>query len=336
MEIFSARSKFTATVILTTLLLLSGCGRTQVGAKVLRLAHGLDTTHPVHLGMVYMAEKLKEKSDGTMAIKIYPGEQLGDEREALELLQIGSLGMTKVSSSVIENFAPDYSVLGLPYLFRDDQHRFAALNGQIGQELLDSTAEYRFRGLCYYDAGTRNFYTTMADRPIRSPEDLIGVKVRVQPSPMAIAAMQALGASPTPVSWGELYTALQQGVVDAAENNPPTFMTSRHFEVCTSYTLDEHTAVPDVLLISERVWQSLTSEQQRWVKESAMESADYQSTVWKKATAEALQTVAAAGVEIIRPDKGPFREKVQVMYAALETENPDLAALARRIREVNP
>ncbi|HUV12006.1 MAG TPA: TRAP transporter substrate-binding protein [Acidobacteriota bacterium] len=331
---FNSRGVTTATILLA-LLTITGCIKVREGVEVLRLAHGLDTTHPVHLGMVRMAERLEEKSSGTLIIKIYPGEQLGDERETLELLQIGSLAMTKVSASVIENFDPSYQVFGLPYLFRDDVHRFAVLDGEIGKELMDSTAKYRFRGVCYYDAGTRSFYTTLGDRPIHSPDDLVGLKVRVQPSPMAMTAMKALGASPTPVSWGELYTALQQGVVDAAENNPPTFVTSRHFEVCTSLTLDEHTAVPDVLLISELVWKSLTDEERKWVKEAAMESVVYQRSIWQKSSEESLRTVEEAGLEVIRPDKQPFQEKVQGMYEELQTQNPELAALADRIRRVN-
>jgi tripartite ATP-independent transporter DctP family solute receptor len=336
MGLFPGSTRLTIATAVLVLLAATGCSKVREDVEVLRLAHGLDTTHPVHLGMVHMAEKLEEKSGGAMTIKIYPGEQLGNERETLELLQIGSLAMTKVSASVVENFSPEYEIFGLPYLFGDDAHRFAVLDGEIGQELLASTAKYRFRGLCYYDAGKRSFYTTLADRPIRLPEDLTGVKVRVQPSPMAITTMRALGASPTPVSWGELYTALQQGVVDAAENNPPTFVTSRHFEVCTSFTLDEHTSVPDVLLISEPVWRSLTDEERKWVKEAAMESVVYQRGIWKKSVEDSLRTVEEAGLEVIRPDKAPFVEKVRGLYEELETLNPELAALAEQIRQVKP
>ena len=171
----------------------------------------------------------------------------------LELLQIGSLGMTKVSSSVLEQFVPAFRVFGLPYLFRDDAHRFAVLEGPVGRQLLLAGEAVWLRGLTYYDAGTRSFYTTR--RAIERPRDLSGLKIRTQESASAIRMINLLGGAATPISFGELYTALQQGIVDGAENNPPSYHTSRHYEVARFYSLDEHTAVPDVLLVSTVVWE---------------------------------------------------------------------------------
>ncbi|MEP4532953.1 MAG: TRAP transporter substrate-binding protein [Cyclobacteriaceae bacterium] len=304
-------------VLTLALITLFGCA-SKSDVTVLKLAHGLDISHPVHLGMVRLAEVLEEKSNGTMAIEIYPSGQLGNERELLELLQIGSLAMTKVSSGVLENFVPSFEVLGLPYLFRDKDHLFGVLKGDIGEELLSKGEKYRFRGLCYYDAGYRSFYTK--ERPVNTPADLKGLKVRVMKSVTAVKMVDQLGGSPTPVSWGELYTALQQGVVDGAENNPPSFYSSRHYEVCKYYTLDEHTSLPDVLLVSLEWWNDLTSQQQKWLKSAAMESLDYQIEVWEKSEKECLEAVQKAGVEIIRPDKKAFSDKVEPLYEAYKDD----------------
>ncbi|MGF1669743.1 MAG: DctP family TRAP transporter solute-binding subunit, partial [Balneolaceae bacterium] len=189
--------------------------------RVLKLGHGLDANHSVHKAMVFMAERVAEESDGKMRIDVYPSQQLGSERELLELLQIGSVDITKVSSSVIEGFEPVYKIFSVPFLFEDEEHRFKVFDGDIGNELLEAGRSIRLVGLTYYDAGTRSFYTK--DRPITHPDDLQGLKIRVQESPASIQMVNLLGGSATPISWGELYTALQQGIVDGAENNPPSF-----------------------------------------------------------------------------------------------------------------
>ena len=300
--------------------------------KVIKLGHGLDPSHPVHLAMEFLAKRVAEKSNGRMRIDVYPSEQLGSERECLELLQIGSLGMTKVSCSVIEGFVPEMSVLSLPYLFRDEAHRFHVFDGEIGRELLLAGEKYWLHGLCYYDAGTRSFYTL--DRPILEPKDLAGLKIRTQESPTSMRMVQALGGSATPLAWGELYSALQQGVVDGAENNPPSFHLSRHYEVCKFYSLDEHTGVPDVLVISTMVWKDLTPEFQRLLQEAADESAIHQRTLWKEATQKALEVVQKAGVTIYNPDKTPFITGVESIYEEYKSQ-PRIYNLIKRIREVN-
>lgn len=301
------------------------------GVKTLKLAHGLNTDHPVHLGMERMADLLEQKSGGKMTIEIYPSQQLGTERENLELLQIGSLSMTKVSASVLENFAPSIKVLGLPYLFRDREHSYQVLDGQVGRQLLLQSEKFLLRGLTYFDAGQRSFYTKT--RPVNSPDDLRGLKIRVQESPVAMGLVRALGAAPTPISWGELYTALQQGIVDGAENNPPSFLTSRHYEVCKYYTLNEHTAVPDVLLIGTTAWNRLSAQEQQWLQEAADEATVYQREVWQQAEQEALDEVQKAGVEIIRPDKVAFEQKTQSLLEEYK-EDPAFAELISRIQAV--
>lgn len=311
--------------------LVAGCVGVEGSVRELRLGHGLDVSHPVHRAMEHLGERLAVLSGGALELRIYPSEQLGSERECLELLQIGSLAMTKVSSSVLESFAPDFGVLGTPYLFSGREHFFATLDGEIGRRLLLSAEGKRLRGLTFYDAGSRSFYTR--ERPITSPRDLEGLKIRTQESASAMAMVRALGGAPTPISWGELYTALQQGVVDGAENNPPSFHLSRHYEVARFYSLDEHTSVPDVLLISGDVWGRLSAEQQGWLEKAADESALVQRRLWREAEEEALAAVTAAGVEVIRPEKAPFQERTRELLEAYR-DRPELMALVDAIRAV--
>ena len=312
-------------------LLLSSFSCAEINeTRVIKLAHGLDVTHPVHKAMIFMGERLKEKSNGTLSLDIYPSQQLGSERECLELLQIGSLGMTKVSTGVLENFAPQLKVFGLPFLFRDAEHRFAVLEGSIGEELLNASIPQRLKGLTFYDAGSRSFYTK---KRVENPEDLKGLKLRVMESQTAMNMVKSLGGSPTPIAWGELYTALQQGVVDGAENNLPSFYLSHHYEVCKYFIVDEHTALPDELLISTVIWNKLSEQEQKWVKEAAMESLEYEKKIWHEAEMEALREIQKAGVEIIRPEKESFRKLVQPMYEEFE-QNPEMKRLIKAIQAV--
>ena len=308
-----------------------GC-KPENETKTLRLGHGLDVSHSVHKAMVKMGEDLLERSGGKLALKIYPSQQLGTERECLELLQIGSLDMTKVSVGVLENFAPKTKVLGLPFLFRDRQHSFDVLDGPIGEMLLNEGEKYWLKGLGYYDAGSRSFYTM--NKPIEKPSDLEGEKIRVMESATAVEMVKALGGSPTPISWGELYTSLQQGVVDGAENNPPSFYLSRHYEVCKYYSLDEHTVLPDMLLIGTYVWNKLSEQEREWLRGAVKESVKYQRILWAEAEAEALREVQKAGVKILRPDKALFAEKVAPIYDSYKN-NADIYPLIQSIRQSN-
>ncbi|MBC2838700.1 TRAP transporter substrate-binding protein [Robiginitalea sp. SC105] len=310
---------------------LAGSCRQASSVRTVRLAHGLDVTHSVHIAMVRMGDDMARISGGRLRLEIYPNQQLGSEREVLELLQIGTLDMTKVSAATLENFAPKTRILGLPYLFRDREAAFSALDGPIGQELLDDGLEFWLKGLGFYDAGFRSFYAM--EKPIRDPADLEGMKVRVMESVTAINMIRSMGGAPTPISWGELYTALQQGVVDAAENNPPSFYLARHYEVCKYYSLDEHTFSPDVLIAGTRFWDALTEQEKGWIREAAANSIAYQRELWALAEADALEKVAAAGVEISRPDKQPFAESSREAYQLYEADTT-LARLIREIKEL--
>ncbi len=322
--------RITQVILLIIFCSFSLCGCKEVkDKKVLKLAHGLNDSHPVHLGIVEMARLLDKISAGKMTIDIYANGQLGQERDLLELLQIGSLDMTKVSAASLENFVPEFKVLTLPYLFRDSTHEANVLHGAIGKKLLTKGENYWLRGLCFYDAGSRSFYTK--DAPIRTPEDLAGLKVRVMTSQSAFNMVKALGGSPTPVSYGELYTALQQGIVDAAENNPPSFYTSRHYEICKYYSIDKHTTIPDVLVVSTYLWKNLTDEEKIWLQQAADQSVPYQKIVWAESVKKSLEEVKKAGVEIIYPDKKPFQEKVVGLYEQYNSD-PELYQLIEDIK----
>ncbi len=320
--------KSTLVLILTLFILATGCQSTE-DKKVLKLAHGLDTSHPVHKAMVHMADALKEKSGGKLTIQIYPSGQLGGERENVELLQIGSLAMTKVSAAVMEGFAPKFKVIGLPYIFKSKAHSYKVFDGEIGDDMLKSAEEFWLRGLTFYDAGSRSFYTK--ENPIRHPDDLQGLKIRVMKSNTAVNMVKAFGGSPTPITFGELYTALQGGVVDGAENNPPSFYLSHHYEVCKYYSLNEHSTIPDILLISTHIWNSLSEQEQQWLQEAADESAQVQRKLWIESEEASLDAVREAGVEVIYPDKEPFAKMVEPLYEEYKSEE-DIYNLIKRIQ----
>jgi tripartite ATP-independent transporter DctP family solute receptor len=279
---------------------------------------------------MFMAERVADYSGGRMRIDIYPGGQLGSERELVELVQIGALDLTKVSASPLEAFVPAMKVFSLPYVFRSREHAHRVLDSEIGRRLLEAPLIARLRGLGYYDAGSRSFY--MVDDPVATPADLVGKKIRVMKSQTAVEMIAAFGGSATPIAWGELYTALQQGVVDGAENNPPSFYRSRHYETCRYYALNEHTTVPDILLISLRTWEALTPEQREWLQRAVDDSVAYQRELWQVATQEALDAVRAAGVEVTHPDKQPFIDAVAEMKAAWN--GTPVGALLRAIEAV--
>ncbi len=318
------------------LMLFQGCSTpesTDKQPKTIILAHAMHLTHPVTVAMERMAEYAEAYSDGQLKIETYPTAQLGSERELLELVQIGTIGMTKISGATLENIVPSIQVFSMPFLFRDEEHVEKVLWGEVGDALLAEGEPYLLKGLAYYDAGQRSFYTK--DRPILVPDDLKGMKIRVQPSVMAIGLIQAFGGSPTPLSYGELYTAFQGGIVDGAENNPPSYYTSRHYEVTNYYVLDEHTAVPDILVIGTKTWNNLTDQEKEWLQHAVDQSVEDQRMLWRESVEESMRVIQEAGVEIIHPDKEPFRKLVQPIYDEIEQNNPDLHEWVKRIQQVN-
>ena len=307
-------------------------GMPDGGRKVvLKLAHVLDQSHPVHVAMVYMADRIDEKSGGLVELQIFPNGQLGSESDSIEQVQRGALAMVKTSVAPLEGFIPEMALFGLPYLFRDEDHFWNVLLGDVGKELLAAGGSVGIKGLCYYDSGSRSFYTI--DGPILTPDDLAGKKIRVMRSRTSMDMISQMGGAPTPIPWGELYTALQQGMVDGAENNPPSLYTSRHFEVTKHYSLDEHARIPDIVLMSKDIWESLSPQIQHWVQEAADESVEFQRKLWKEETQKNLDDLQEAGVTVYYPDKAPFVEKVKPMLERFQ--GTKIGELIERVREVN-
>ncbi|MDX8000166.1 TRAP transporter substrate-binding protein [Xenorhabdus sp. Reich] len=300
-------------------------------ATTLKLSHNQNRDHAVHKAMIQFADEVKEKTDGEIRIRIYPDAQLGNQRESMELMQNGALDIVKSNAAELEAFSPAYSAFNLPYLFRDKAHYQKILSHEIGKEILSSSQNSGFIGLTYYDAGSRGFY---AKKPIRTPDDLKDLKIRVQPSPSAISMVKALGGNPTPLAYGELYTALQQGVIDAAENNIPSFTLSRHSEVAKFFSLDEHTMIPDVLLISTKSLNKLTNEQQAIVKKAALNSSKYMTQLWETSENEERAKAEKQNVKFIAVDKVTFQEAVKPMYDDIAKTNPELSKMVDRIRTI--
>lgn len=293
------------------MIILIGCGASNT-QTVLRVGHTLDTQHSVHKAMLVMSERLVHYSNGKMKLKLYPNGQLGSERELVELLQIGSLAMTKVSAATLEGFVDDMRLFGLPYVFKSREHRWQVLDSDIGKDILLSLSPAKLQGLGYFDAGSRSFYT--CDKMVKTPNDVKGLKIRVMNSQNAVKMVAAFGGSATPISWGELYAALQQGVVEGAENNPPSFYSSRHYEICKNYSLNEHTAIPDVVVLSQHIFNNLSIEEKNWLKLAMKDAVKAQKSLWLSAETEALDAVKKAGVTVHTPNKEPFIQAVKQLH----------------------
>ncbi len=312
--------------------MISACGGDANKTVVLKLGHGLPPAHPVHMGLERMNDELIKLSNGAMSMDIYPSSQLGSEIQCIELLQIGSLDITKVSAASLESFVEPFKIFGIPYIFRSRAHYDNVLNSEVGEAFLTCTEPYWFRGITYFDAGARSFYTTK--RPIRKPEDLQGLKIRVQKSPIAVETVNTFGGSATPVDWGELYTALQSKVVDGAEKNTPSITTAFHHEVAKFYTVNEHSFSPDVIIISSKSWAKLSEEQRGWLKEAAKRGRAYQKILWDKQEQLSLDQMIESGVEVIYPDKQPFIDAAQPMIQKYK-ENPIFTELINEIDAIS-
>ncbi len=305
-------------------------------AVVIRVPSVLNAGHPTIKAMSHMADDLSRRSGGRIRMQIYPNEQLGPDREVLEMIQFGGLGMTQVSAGVLENFSPKVSVFSLPFLFRDKEHYWKVLDGPVGLEILDASLHCRLKGLAYYDAGARSFYLSRkCGRVIRRPEDLKGLQIRAQRSRTASRMIEVLGAKPMAIPWGELFTALDTGTVDGAENNPPSLLTSRQHEVTYSYSLNEHTRVPDMLVIGVDVWNRLDGVERAWLLESARASSIHQRKMWEESENEALEAIRRSGVVIeTGADREAFRRAVAPMYEDPEYRAPQIRGLIERIAAV--
>jgi tripartite ATP-independent transporter DctP family solute receptor len=292
---------------LLTLALAAGAGAQEI---TLRAADNQPENYPTVVGLRAMADYLAENSDGRIQMEVFAGGQLGDERSTIEQAQLGVIDIVRTSTSPVGEFYAPMGVYSLPYLFRDEAHFVNVLEGEVGEELLSGLSEAGLVGLAYYDSGSRNFYTT--ETPIRSVADLQGLRIRTQESQVVLDMMEALGADPVPLPFAEVYSALQTGVIDGAENNFPSYGPEgvRHFEVAPYYTLDAHARVPEIVMISSSTWERLSPEDQALVREAALASVPVQFEAWAELVERSRQAVEEAGSEIIEVDIAEFQEAV--------------------------
>jgi tripartite ATP-independent transporter DctP family solute receptor len=293
----------------------------------LRIGHGLPATHPVHPSMQHFADIVRDRTGGALEITIFPDGQIGQEANLVAQVQAGKLDFVKASASVLERRASAYRVFSLPFVFRDHAHWTRVTTNAVGESILASTASIGLVGLTYYDAGARSFYGRKA---VGHPDDLKGLKIRIQQSPTMARMMRLFGAQGIEMAWDQVYTALKLGLVDGAENNISALVVGRHGEVVTHYSLNEHTMVPDVFLMSAQRWQALTPAHQTIMREAARASFDRMNQLWSSFEAENRRKAEQMGVTFTRPDKTPFAERAAAMMADFADDRP-LNDLARRV-----
>lgn len=279
---------------------------------VVNIGHGVQTGHPTHLGLLKLAELVKERSNGEITINVYPDRQLGEEREMVEGLQLGSVEMTVVSSGPVVNFLPEAGVLDLPFLFENSEHAYRVFDGEIGKDLLTRFDDIDMVGLAIWENGWRHI---SAKKPITTPADLAGVKLRTMQNPVHIRAFEKLGASPIPMAWGEVFTSLGQGVIDGQENPITIFYTNSLWEVQSDITLSGHVYGPHMFLASKSVWESWPEEVRKAILEALPEATAFQRAESARLEAEQSAKLKENGVKISEIDTAPFREIAQSIYS---------------------
>jgi tripartite ATP-independent transporter DctP family solute receptor len=289
--------------------------------------------YPTVVAVEHFGDKLDKATNGRITVQMYASMQLGGEKEAIEQAQIGAIQLARVSVGTLGPVVADLNVFNLPFLFRNTAHMQKVIDGAIGQELLDKVtgnANAGLVGLCWMDAGARSLYDTK--KPIRSIADLKGLKVRVMGNPMFVDMMNALGGNGVAMGYDQVFSALQTGVVDGAENNPPSFVFDNHYQVAKYYTLTEHLIVPEILVLSRKTWDALTAEDRELVRKSAREAQAEERVLWAAYEKQAVDKAKAAGIEIIEiADKAPFQAAVKPVW---DKYGPRFADLIKRIQAV--
>lgn len=274
--------------------------------------------YPTVQAVKFMGERLKALSGGKHTIRVYPNGALGGEKETIEQAKIGALAMVRVNVGAMNNVCNETVVPTMPFLFRSVEHMHKVLDGPVGEEILKACEKQGFVGLGFYDSGARSMFT--AKKPVKSFADMKGMKVRVQQSDLWVSMLEAMGANATPMPMGEVYTGLKTGLIDAAENNYPTYESSRSFEVAKYFTKTEHSMAPEILLFSKRAFDKLSPEEQGWVRQAAKESVPYMRKQWAEREAKSLEIVKAGGAEIIEIDKAPFQAAMKPVYDKFITD----------------
>ena len=266
-----------------------------------------EPSHPVGYTAEFFASRVKELTNGEITVQVYHSRQLGDARDNVENVRNGSIAVTTLSVSNLSQVLPVLDVWSLPYVFKSDNHYWYVLNHPKSWEFMKQLEPKGMKIITWITSGARNFFT---QKPVRSAADLKGLKIRVMASPVMINTMKAFGASGVPVAWGELYTALQTGVVDGAENNHPSLISMKFYEVSKYYTLDEHMRIPDLTIVSTKVLDRLTKAQQQAILQAGAEATAYMRGAWKVAETEDLAKLKGLMKEIITVDKKPFQDAV--------------------------
>ena len=302
-----------------------------VSARDFRSADIHPADYPTVEAVKQVGKLLAERTNGRLGIKVFPNGALGNEKDTIEQLKIGGLEMMRINVAPLNNVVPETMVTALPFIFRDTQHMRAVLDGPIGDEILAAMESQGMVGLAFYDSGSRSMYSVA--RPYKTLADLKGAKIRVQQSDLFVSMIQALGANPTPMPFGEVYTALKTGIVDAAENNYPSFESSRHFEAAKYYTLTEHAMAPEVLVFSKVVWDRLSKDDQALIRQAAKESVPYMRKLWDEREAKSKDVVTKAGAQIVPvANKQEFIDAMKPVYDKF-ANTPKLQSLVKRTQE---
>ena len=313
---------------------LGGCKSVDSGRRIVRIAHGQSETHPEHIGLLALEQYIEERLGDRFDIQIFPNEILGATQKAIELTQTGAIDFVVSGTANLETFARVYEVFSMPYLFSSEEAYYAAMeDSDFMNPVYESTDEAGFRVMTWYSAGTRNFY---AKKPIQTPEDLKGMKIRVQQSPASVAMVQAFGAAAAPMSFGEVYTAIQQGVIDGAENNELALTQNKHGEVAKYFTENKHQMVPDMLVGNLRFLKELSDEELQIFKEAAALSTEVELSEWDKQVEAARKTAREEmGVSFLSVNIPDFQEKVLPLHQSMMEKNPAIIPIYRHFQEID-
>lgn len=325
------RADLSRTITLVVALFLTAVS-TGVSAREFRAADTQNEDYPTVQALHYMGSLVAERSGGRHQIKVFHSHQLGEEKETLEQTRVGAIDLNRTNVALIGTIVPAMNVLAMPFLFRSIEHQQKVLDGPIGNEILASFEPYGFVGLAFYDSGARSIYNSV--RPIHSMADLRGLRVRVQQSEQMSEMIRALGAEPVELPYGQVLTGLTTKLIDGAENNWPSFVTTDHYKSAGYYTLTEHTMGPEVLVMSQKAWSSLSPEDQKIFREAALRSSRFMREKWRDLVERSRMQAEAAGVKIVTDiDRKPFEAAMAGLYARAKADSA-MAKLIERIREM--
>jgi len=313
---------------------LSGCSTATSGKRIIRISHAQAETHPEHLGLLAFKQYVEERLGDKYEVQIFPNELLGSAQKAIELTQTGAIDFVVAGTANLETFADVYEIFSMPYLFDSEKvYRSVMEDTDYMEKIYASTDEAGFRVVTWYNAGTRNFY---AKTPIRTPDDLKGKKIRVQQSPASVAMVNSFGAAAAPMGFGDVYTAIQQGVIDGAENNELALTNNKHGEVAKYYSYNKHQMVPDMLVGNLKFLNSLSTEEYQVFEGAARYSTEVELAEWDKSIDEAREKAKSdMGVEFIDVDVEAFKEKVLPLHEKMLSENPKIRDLYQHIQDEN-